>query len=116
MNMLITNSDEFEYLCSVEDLVAGSGVCALRGEDQIALFYIPDAAPQLFAINNQDPFSGANVLARGIVSECKDTLAVASPLYKQHFALNSGACLEDAAVSVASYDVMLHKDAVWIRK
>ena len=46
---------------------------------------------------------GANVLSRGIVGDLKGELVVASPVYKQHFSLLTGRCLEDAAVRVPVY-------------
>ena len=47
--------------------------------------------------DNHDPRSGANVIGRGIVGSVKGELVVASPLYKQHYCLRSGRCLEDPA-------------------
>ena len=49
----------------------------------------------LYAIDNHDPFSQANVLSRGIVGDLKGRDVVASPIYKHHFDLNTGECLED---------------------
>ena len=48
---------------------------------------------------------GASVLSRGIVGSRGDVPVVSSPMYKQAFDLRTGACLDDAAVRVASYDV-----------
>ena len=57
----------------------------------------------VFALGNRDPFSKANVLSRGIVGDLKGELVVASPVYKQHFSLRTGRCVEDAAVEVPVY-------------
>lgn len=87
--------------CKRDDLVEGSGVCALVNGQQVAIFYLPDAQPALYAIDNFDPIGRANVLARGIVGDVRGELVVASPLYKEHFSLASGRCLEkDYAVRV----------------
>jgi nitrite reductase (NADH) small subunit len=43
------------------------------------------------------------VLSRGIVGDLKGELVVASPVYKQHFALATGICVEDPAVTVAVF-------------
>jgi nitrite reductase (NADH) small subunit len=43
------------------------------------------------------------VLSRGIVGDINGELVVASPVYKQHFSLLTGRCLEDASVSVVVY-------------
>ena len=61
--------------------------------------------PLQHAIGNRDPFSGANVLSRGIVGDLNGEVVVASPVYKQHFSLLTGRCIEDASVSVPVYPV-----------
>lgn len=120
-------------LCSRADLVAGSGIVAWHEGHQIALFYLPcrpeaadglpcrpgaaDGAdePEIYALDNRDPFSGANVIGRGIVGDLKGELVVASPIYKQHFRLTDGQCLEDATRRLRTWsvgwdgdDVVLH--------
>ncbi len=80
-------------VCGRADLVANSGVVALVGDVQVALFYLPEGE-QLFAVDNRDPLSGANVIGRGIVGSLGGALVVAAPLYKQHFRLQDGTCLE----------------------
>lgn len=80
--------------CRLDDLVAGSGVCALVNGQQVAIFYLPGERQALYAIDNHDPIGGANVLSRGIVGDIGGELVVASPLYKEHFSLVDGRCLE----------------------
>jgi len=87
-------------VCRLEDILPGTGVAALVGEQQVAVFRIDQ---EIYAIGNRDPFSGANVLSRGIVGDLKGELVVASPLYKQHFSLVTGCCIEDPSVSVPVY-------------
>jgi len=55
-----------------------------------------------------------SVLSRGIVGDIKGELVVASPLYKQHFSLLTGKCLEDDSASVPVYEVVLDGDKVLI--
>lgn len=90
-------------VCRLEDLVAGRGAAAFVAGRQVALFRLPQGS--VYAIDNHDPFSGANVLSRGIVGDLKGEIVVASPIYKQHFSLVSGYCLEDASVAVSVYPV-----------
>lgn len=108
----------FQEICSLDDLVENSGVCVLVGEQQVALFWLKPAATsgtgEVFAIGNYDPVGEANVLSRGILGSVGDKLVVASPLYKQHFCLRTGQCLQDAACSVPVYPVMLSQHKVWI--
>ena len=101
--------------CTRRDLVANSGVVALVGQCQVAVFYLPDAAgPTLYALDNRDPKSGANVIGRGIVGHLGGELVVASPLYKQHFRLRDGACVEYPDQSLRAWPVRFNGDAVEI--
>jgi len=98
-------------------VIKNSGVCALvdvNGEEQqVAIFHIPDTDNKVFAIGNWDPCGKANILSRGIIGNIGDELVVASPLYKQHFSLTTGQCLEEDA-SVPVYNVTLENDEVFI--
>ena len=94
-------------VCSVSDIAPNSGRAVLVDGKQIAIFRIcTDTGDQFFAIDNFCPFSKANVLSRGIIGSLKGKLVVASPIYKQHFCLESGACLEDKSVSVNTWPVI----------
>jgi nitrite reductase (NADH) small subunit len=99
-------------VCSLDDLTAGRGVAALVGGQQIALFLLLDGA--VAAVDNLDPFSGASVLARGIVGSVGDVVIVASPIYKQRFDLRSGQCLDDEHVRVATFSTRVRGDRVEI--
>ena len=97
----------WEAVCSVEDLVADSGIAVWTVDGPVAVFYLPHRLPALFAVSHTDPFTGANVLARGITGDVRGEPVVASPLYKQHFSLRSGVCLEDDSARVKVYPVLL---------
>ena len=99
-------------VCRVDDIVPNTGVCALVEGRQIAIFRLDDGS--VHAIDNRDPFSEANVLSRGIVGDLKGEIVVASPVYKQHFSLATGQCLEDAAVRVAVFPVRVDGDRISI--
>ncbi|HWV49935.1 MAG TPA: nitrite reductase small subunit NirD [Microbacterium sp.] len=79
-------------VCEVSDLEVERGRAALFGETQIALFLLADGT--VHAVDNLDPFSGANVISRGIVGSRSDAPTVASPMHKQIFDLRTGECLE----------------------
>jgi nitrite reductase (NADH) large subunit len=106
------SSSRWSHVCALEDIYPGGGVGALVDGCQIAVFRIGDA---LHAIGNHDPASGTNVLARGIVGDLDGELMVASPMYKQHFSLTTGRCLEDASLSVPVYPVRINDQQVWLR-
>ena len=92
-------------VCRLDDIVPNTGVCALVGGRQVAIFRLDD--DRVFALGNRDPFSRANVLSRGIVGDLNGEPVVASPVYKQHFNLLTGRCIEDASVSVTVYRAAL---------
>lgn len=97
----------WDAVCTVDDLVPESGIAVWTDAGPVAIFYLPHHLPALFAISHTDPFSGANVLARGITGDLKGEPVVASPLYKQHFSLRTGLCMEDESVRVKRYPVLL---------
>lgn len=102
-------------VCREEDLVSNSGVCALINGQQVALFAIDsESSRQLYAIDNFDPVGQANVLYRGIVGSVGDEPVVASPLYKEHYSLVSGHCLDNDTVSVMTYPVRLEQGNVLV--
>lgn len=93
-------------VCSLDDLAPDTGLCALINQQQIALFY-SSRLNEVFAIGNYDPIGKANVLSRGIIGSIGDAVVVASPLYKQHFDLRTGACLEAPEHRAAVYPVRI---------
>ncbi len=91
----MTTTAEYETLvrvCAVSDLEVERGRAALFGSTQIALFLLADGS--LHAVSNRDPYTGAQVMARGIVGTRDDAPTVASPLHKQVFDLRTGLCLD----------------------
>lgn len=90
-------------VCAVSDLEVERGRAALLGDDQVALFLLADGS--VHAVSNLDPYSGANVISRGIVGSRGEAPTVASPLHKQVFDLRSGVCLETQGKPPASLRV-----------
>lgn len=103
----------WQPLCQRRDLVANSGIVARQGKHQIALFYLPDEQ-QLYALDNRDPKSGANVIGRGIIGHLGGVPVIASPLYKQHFRLTDGSCMEYPEQRLQVWPVRLNGDVVEI--
>jgi nitrite reductase (NADH) small subunit len=99
-------------VCGLDDIIPMTGVCALLGRKQVAVFRFEGDA--LYALSNFDPFSKAFVLSRGIVGDKGGVPKVASPVFKQNFDLRTGQCLDDPAVSVKSYPVRLRAGRVEI--
>ncbi len=81
-------------VCAVDDIRAEDGVVALVGNEQVALLRTADGA--VYAVDQRDPFSGAYVMARGIVGSRGEAPTLATPMYKQVFDLRTGTCLDTA--------------------
>lgn len=114
-NSPTAESREASYVCSKDDLIANSGICVLLGDLQVAVFYLPGESPTVYGLSNWDPIGKANVLSRGIVGDIGGELVVASPLYKQHFSLVSGRCLEQEELSVRTFELTLEGTDVLLR-
>lgn len=110
--MTMLQSRVWVDVCPLENLIPGRGVCALVAGLQVAVFRI--AGEEVYAISNFDPFSGAFVLSRGIVGSRAERLKVASPVYKQNFDLDTGVCLDDATVSVRTFEVRIFDGMVQV--
>ena len=107
--------ESWESVCKFDDLIDNVGVCVLVNDKQIAIFRLSGSI-KLYAIDNYDPFSNTNVLSRGMCGDLKGQPVVASPIYKQHFNLSTGQCLEDESVKIPVYPVRLVNGNVQILK
>lgn len=95
-------------VCSVGQLVPERGVAALVDGRQIALFRVDiEGETRIYAIDNYDPISHANVMARGIIGTEDDTIYVASPLKKERYDLETGDCLSVSGVSLHPWRVKI---------
>ena len=107
---------EWIKVCELDDLVKNSGVCALINEKQIAVFLLSDGNDKkLFATSNWDPIGKANVMYRGLIGSFGDKNTVASPLYKQRYCLETGACLDDPAQKLDVYGIRVDASAIQIQ-
>ena len=99
----------YETVCRLDDLEVERGVAALVRGEALAIFRTHDG--NVYATSNYDPCSRASVMARGIVgtrrTEAGDVPVVSSPMHKQAFDLRTGQCLDDAAVRIPTYDVVV---------
>lgn len=101
----------WQAICKVSDIAPNTGVCALVEGKQVAVFK-QAATNKLFAVGNYDPAGQANVLSRGMLAELGGQVTIASPLYKHHFCLSSGVCLEDNELSIPVYGVRVTEDKI----
>ena len=101
-------------VCAIDDILPDTGICALVNGRHVAVFHVKDAPQGVFAIDNIDPNAKASVLSRGLVGSLGGRIVVASPIYKQHFDLLTGECLEAPEHSVASYRARIEAGKVWV--
>lgn len=97
-------------VCPLDRLMPERGVAALVGDVQVAVFRLHDGS--VHAVGNVDPFSGAAVMSRGIVGDRGGVPTVASPIYKDVFALADGRCLDRPEVCLPSYPVRVEDGRV----
>ncbi|EOC1348003.1 nitrite reductase small subunit NirD [Cronobacter turicensis] len=105
---------QWNTICSLDEIIPATGVCALVGKNQVAIFR-PRANDEVYAISNIDPFFEASVLSRGIIAEHQGDLWVASPLKKQRFRLRDGLCMEDESRSVAHFEARVKDGLVQVK-
>lgn len=89
----IHDGTDWVAVCALDDLLPGRGAAVLLGSEQVALFRTP--AGELHALDHRDPFSGAYVLARGLLGSRGGVQVLVSPMLKQAFALDTGRCLDE---------------------
>ena len=90
---------QWKDICKIDDILPETGVCALLGDEQVAIFR---------------PYHSDQV-SRGLIAEHQGELWVASPLKKQRFRLSDGLCMEDEQFSVKHYDARVKDGVVQLR-
>lgn len=104
---------EWVEICHLDDITPNTGVGALINEQQIALFRV-GCEKRVYALSNEDPFSKAFVMSRGIIGDLQGERVVASPIYKQHFSLATGRCLEDKDQKLLVFPTQIKNGRVYI--
>jgi nitrite reductase/ring-hydroxylating ferredoxin subunit len=66
--------ERWHDVCALEDLVEGTGVGALVAGRQVAIFQVHG---RVYALDNFDPASRANVLSRGLTGNLQGERVVA---------------------------------------
>ena len=109
-----SRSNNWLAVCRLDQILPNTGVCALLEGEQVAVFHVDDGQSRVFAIHNYDPNAGAAVLARGLVGNLAERIVVASPIYKHHFDLQTGECLEAPEHSVSAYPARIADGQIWV--
>ncbi|SLM99790.1 Nitrite reductase [NAD(P)H] small subunit [Brachybacterium faecium] len=117
-------ADAFVPICAASALTPERGTAALLPDGtQIAMFLLDDGSVR--AVQQHDPYSGANVLSRGLVGthlragegEEPGRLVptLSSPMYKQSWDLDTGEVLDAGGgepLSIAVHDVVVRSGQV----
>ncbi|AVZ85882.1 nitrite reductase small subunit NirD [Acinetobacter sp. WCHA45] len=111
MNMLPEN--QWVDVCNLDDITPNTGAGAVIAGQSVALFRVGNEK-RIYALSNKDPFSQANVMARGIIGDLQGERVVASPIYKQHFSLATGRCLEDKDQKLLVFPTKIENGRVWV--
>lgn len=106
-------SENWETVCQLDDLVVDRGAAVLVDGRQVALFRLD--GDEVRAVSHRDPYTGANVMARGLVGSRGDHITVASPLHKQVYDLRTGACIDEFDGTLDTWDVRLRDGIVCLR-
>ena len=77
--MILKEMNELDWveICSLDDITPNTGVGALINDQQIALFRVGNEK-RIYVLSNQDPFSQAFVMSRGIIGDLQGERVVAS--------------------------------------
>ena len=102
-------------VCTTGQLIPERGVAVLVHETPVAIFRIRDGADEYVrAVGHRDPFSGAHVIARGILGSVGARDTVASPMYKHVFDLATGECLTDPSVRLPVHRTFVAGNVVYV--
>lgn len=113
----------FVDLCALDDLDPERGVGALLGDTQIAVFRLADGSVR--AVQQRDPYSGANVMSRGLVGThrvaddgtVRDVNTVTTPMLKQVWDVDTGEVLDAGGAdrrALAVYEARVEKGRVLV--
>ncbi|MCL6408461.1 nitrite reductase small subunit NirD, partial [Dickeya dadantii] len=109
-----THEAEWIQVATLGDIPRHAGMAARLGQQQIALFHLPGSEQQVYALENHEPGSGANVLSRGLIGDVAGEPVVISPLYKKRFKLRDGVSPDDRALYVRAWPVRVEDDEIWV--
>ena len=104
-------SKRWQEICGIDDIPEQAGIGARLGRKPIALFRF---GTSVYALDDQEPGSSANVLSRGILGDAAGEPVVISPLYKQRIRLRDGCQVENGEPVVRAWPVKIENGKVWV--
>lgn len=104
-------SKRWQEICGIDDIPEQAGIGARLGHNPIALFRF---GKSVYALDDIEPGSSANVLSRGILGDAGGEPVVISPLYKQRIRLRDGRQCENGEPAVRAWPVKVEHGKVWV--
>ncbi len=99
-------------VCAVNELEPAWGEAALVAGRQVALFRT--AAGEVFAVAQEDPATGAMVMARGILGSRGARPTIASPLHKEVYDLETGECFGNPGLRLPTFTTRIDEGYIEI--
>lgn len=96
-----TTAAGWHRICPVDDLELFWGEAALVAGRQVALFRT--GLQEVFAVAQEDPATGAYVMARGILGSKGTRPTIASPLHKEVYDLETGECFSTPGLRIEAF-------------
>lgn len=104
-------SKRWQEICGLDEIPEQAGIGARLGRKPIALFRF---GTSVYALDDQEPGSDANVLSRGILGDAAGEPVVISPLYKQRIRLRDGCQVDNGEPAVRAWPVKIENGKVWV--
>ncbi|EGQ5293695.1 nitrite reductase large subunit NirB [Enterobacter cloacae] len=101
----------WQEICGLDEIPEQAGIGARLGRKPIALFRF---GKSVYALDDQEPGSDANVLSRGILGDAAGEPVVISPLYKQRIRLRDGCQVDNGEPAVRAWPVKIENGKVWV--
>ena len=102
-------------VCTIADVPADGGACALVEGEQVAIFNFARRG-EWYATQNLCPHKQQMILARGMIGStgaaCEPK--VACPYHKRTFSLLTGECLNGDECSIQTYPIKVENEVVYI--
>ncbi|MDA2943270.1 nitrite reductase large subunit NirB [Enterobacter cloacae] len=104
-------SKRWQEICGLDEIPEQAGIGARLGRKPIALFRF---GKSVYALDDREPGSSANVLSRGILGDAAGEPVVISPLYKQRIRLRDGCQVDNGEPAVRAWPVKIENGKVWV--
>ena len=101
----------WQEICGLDEIPEQAGIGARLGRKPIALFRF---GKSVYALDDQEPGSDANVLSRGILGDAAGEPVVISPLYKLRIRLRDGCQVDNGEPAVRAWPVKIENGKVWV--